>query len=63
MVNQYIFGHKTTHDNRHADKKFVLTVTSSMCILSRTCLIVSTGHGDPAIIPVYKDERSKDEKF
>ena len=34
------------------------TVTSSICNFSTTCFMVSTGHGDPAMIPVDRLERS-----
>ena len=32
-------------------------------MVSMTCLIVSIGHGDPPIIPVYRVERSNVLKF
>jgi hypothetical protein len=32
-------------------------VTSLMCISSTHCFMTSTGHGEPAIIPVRSDER------
>jgi hypothetical protein len=38
-------------------------VTSSMCMDDMTCFITSTGHGDPAMIPVRNDDRSKSSKF
>ena len=28
-----------------------------------TCLMVSIGHGDPAMTPVYNDEKSNESKF
>ena len=34
-------------------------VTSPMCISSTHCFMTSTGHGEPAIIPVRSDDRSK----
>ena len=43
---------------RRIRKKYV-TVTSSICNFSTTCFMVSTGHGDPAMIPVDRLERSK----
>ena len=33
-------------------------VTSPMCMRSRTCRIVSTGQGEPAMIPVRSDRKS-----
>ncbi len=33
-------------------------VTSSMCMRSMTCRITSTGHGEPAMIPVRRLFRS-----
>ena len=35
-----------------------MIVTSSMCISATTRFITSTGHGDPAMIPVRKVPRS-----
>jgi hypothetical protein len=33
-------------------------VTSVIPIRSTTCFITSTGHGEPAMIPVRSDDRS-----
>ena len=35
-------------------------VTSLMCISSTHCFMTSTGHGEPAIIPVRNDDRSNE---
>src|SRR5659263_114316 len=35
-------------------------VTSSMCISETTRFITSTGHGEPAMIPVRSEEKSYD---
>ena len=37
-------------------------VTSSMCMRSMTCFMTSTGHGEPAMIPVRSDVRSYSSK-
>ena len=34
-------------------------VTSRMCMRSITCRITSTGHGDPAMMPVRRPRRAK----
>jgi hypothetical protein len=34
-------------------------LTSAMCISSMTRFMTSTGHGEPAMMPVRSDERSK----
>ena len=34
-----------------------------MFIFCMTCLMVSMGHGDPAMTPVYNDEKSNESKF
>ncbi len=34
-------------------------VTSSMCISLMHCFITSTGQGEPAMMPVRSDDRSK----
>jgi hypothetical protein len=35
-------------------------VTSSMCMRSMHCFMTSTGHGEPAMIPVRNDVRSNE---
>ncbi len=37
-------------------------VTSLMCISSTHCFMTSTGHGEPAIMPVRSDDRSNEWK-
>ena len=53
-----IIGRRVIVDTGDVSVMPYMIVTSDMFISTTHCFMTSTGHGDPAMIPVRNDERS-----